>query len=211
MAGAIRPSFAALASGGAELESEDLFDVGECCPPLAVAVVGRKSAQGLVLAHGSHAGNPKSSQRTPSRPAAQPLDGHGAAESIRRLCAPPIVSRAPGRAKDAACRSDPSPWCFAPMMHRCICVMLCIMRTTISLDDQLARQVRRAAAARGLSVSAFISGTLNDALKRSEPSEPPPFRLVTVRGVRPRPGVDLDRPRALDAQEDEAGFTRGRR
>ena len=83
------------------------------------------------------------------------------------------------------------------------------MRTTISLDDQLARQVRRAATARGLSVSAFISRTLDDALKRREPAEPLPFRLVTVRGVRPRPGLDLDRPRALDVQDDEAQFTRG--
>ena len=32
------------------------------------------------------------------------------------------------------------------------------------------------------------------------------MRLVTVRGVRLRPGVDLDRPRALDAQKDEERF-----
>ena len=85
------------------------------------------------------------------------------------------------------------------------------MRTTISLDDQLAKQVRRAAASRGMSVSAFISRTLDDALKRRDPSKPPPFRLVTVRSVRPRAGVDLDRPRALDVEEDEATFARGRR
>ena len=84
--------------------------------------------------------------------------------------------------------------------------MFCIMRTTISLDDQLAKQVRREAADRGVSVSAFISTTLSDALKRRELSEPPPFRLLTVRGVRPRPGIDLDRPRALDARDDEASF-----
>ena len=84
--------------------------------------------------------------------------------------------------------------------------MLCIMRTTISLDDRLTKQVRRAAAARGISVSAFIASTLSDALKRREPLEPPPFRLVTVRGVSPRPGVDLDRPRALEAEDDEARF-----
>ena len=83
------------------------------------------------------------------------------------------------------------------------------MRTTISLDDRLAKQVRRAAAARGISVSAFISGALNDALKRREASPPPPFRLITARGVHPRHGVDLDRPRALDAQDDEARFSRG--
>ncbi len=84
----------------------------------------------------------------------------------------------------------------------------CIMRTTISLDDQLAKQVRQEAASLGISVSAFISGTLNDALKRREPSEQPPFRLVTVRGVHPQPGVDLDRPRALEAESDEALFKR---
>ncbi len=88
--------------------------------------------------------------------------------------------------------------------------MLCIVRTTISLDDQLAKQVRREAAARGISVSAFIARTLSDSLKRREPSAPPPFELVTVRGVRPRPEVDLDRPRALDADDDEALFKRGR-
>ena len=42
--------------------------------------------------------------------------------------------------------------------------------------------------------------------ERRETVEPPPFHLVTVRGVHPRPGVDLDRPRALDAQDDEARF-----
>ncbi len=89
--------------------------------------------------------------------------------------------------------------------------MLCIMRTTISLDDQLAKQVRRAAASCGLSVSAFIAKTLDDALKRPETLEPPPFHLVTVRGVHLRPGVDLDRPRALDAQDDEARFGHGSR
>ena len=81
------------------------------------------------------------------------------------------------------------------------------MRTTISLDDQLARQLRRAATASGISMSAFIARTLDDALKRQEPSEPPPFKLVTVRGA-PLPGVDLDRPRALDVQDDEASFKR---
>ena len=80
------------------------------------------------------------------------------------------------------------------------------MRTTISLDDQLAKQVRRAAKARGISVSAFVSRTLDDALKQRETAEPPPFQLVTVRGVHARPGIDLDRPRALDAKDDEARF-----
>ena len=84
--------------------------------------------------------------------------------------------------------------------------MLFIMRTTISLEERLGRQVRRSAAAQGLSVSAFIAKILDDALKRHAPSEPPPFRLVTVRNARIRPGVDLDSPRALDVEDDRARF-----
>ena len=89
--------------------------------------------------------------------------------------------------------------------------MIVTMRMTISLDDHLATQVRREAAAQGRSVSAFIAGVLSDALKRPEPSEVPPFRLVTVRGSRPRSGFDLDRPRDLDTEEDEWTFARVRR
>lgn len=85
--------------------------------------------------------------------------------------------------------------------------MLCIMRTTISLNDQLARQVRRAAEERGVSVSSFIAKTLDDALKHRETPAPPAFRLVTVGGIRPRPGVDLDRPRALETKADEDWWT----
>ncbi len=86
--------------------------------------------------------------------------------------------------------------------------MLCIMRTTISLDDLLAARVRRAAAVRGVSVSAFIADTLTDALVRTEPSVPKPFRLVSVGGGGPRPGIDLDQPRALDVDDDERRFGR---
>lgn len=83
------------------------------------------------------------------------------------------------------------------------------MRTTISLEDRLAAHVRREAAARGVSVSAFIAKTLDDALKRRIPGEPPkPFRLITVGGNGPRPGVELDRPRAIEAADDESHFGR---
>ena len=87
--------------------------------------------------------------------------------------------------------------------------MLFRMRTTISLDDQLARLVRREAAEQGLSMSSFIAKTLHDALKRGDPSGQPPFRLVTVRGGRPRRGVDLDRPRTLDIIDDQRHFGTG--
>ena len=80
------------------------------------------------------------------------------------------------------------------------------MRTTISMEDRLALDVRREATARGLSVSAFIAKTLDDALKRPEPTQAKPFRLITVGGEGPRPGVDLDRPRELESRDDEERY-----
>ena len=85
-------------------------------------------------------------------------------------------------------------------------VMHCFVRPTLFLINRLTKQVRRAAAVRGIRVSTFTSGSWADALKRREPTEPPPFRLVTVRGVHARPGVDLDRTRALEAEDDEERF-----
>ena len=67
-------------------------------------------------------------------------------------------------------------------------------------------QVRREAAAQCLSVSAFIAKTLDDAIKRREPVLDKPFRLVTVGGGGPLPGIELDRPRALEADDDELRF-----
>ena len=80
------------------------------------------------------------------------------------------------------------------------------MRTTISLEDRLAEQVRRRAEEEGLSVSAFIARTLDDALKRMAPRPSPPFRLVTVKGEGLHPEIELDRPRALVAEDDETIF-----
>jgi hypothetical protein len=80
------------------------------------------------------------------------------------------------------------------------------MRTTISLDDRLAEQIRRRAAEEGLSVSAFIAKTLDDVLKQQSPIPSPPFKLVTVKGKGPDPDLDLDRARALEIADDETRF-----
>ena len=80
------------------------------------------------------------------------------------------------------------------------------MRATISLEDCLVKQVRREAAAQNLSVRAFIARTLDDALKRLEAVVQRWFRLITVGGGCPLPGIDLDRPRVLDAVDDALHF-----
>ncbi len=81
------------------------------------------------------------------------------------------------------------------------------MRTSISLDDRLAARVKRTAAEEGVSVSAFIAGVLDDALKRrGRAVEAAPFRLITAGEGGAYPGIDLDRPRDLLVAEDEERF-----
>ena len=87
--------------------------------------------------------------------------------------------------------------------------MFVCMRTTISLDDQILEAVKRRAAAEGRSVSAYIAGVLDDAVKRDpSPVDAPPFRLVTVGGGGPYPAIDLDRPRELMVADDEEHYGR---
>jgi plasmid stability protein len=72
------------------------------------------------------------------------------------------------------------------------------MRTTISLDDGLAADVKRRAARAGMSVSAFIESLIRAGLHADRPEEPPaPFRLITAGGRGVLPGVDLDRAARL--------------
>lgn len=80
------------------------------------------------------------------------------------------------------------------------------MRTTISLDDRLAEEVQRRAAARGQSVSSFIASILDDTLKRHEPEEERSFRLITVGDEGVFEGINLDHPRRLEIEEDERSW-----
>jgi len=85
--------------------------------------------------------------------------------------------------------------------------MIVCMRTTISLDNRIFEAVKRRAAAEGRSVSSFIAGVLDDAIKRDDrPAEERPFRLITVGGGGPFPQVDLDRVRELMVAEDEERY-----
>jgi hypothetical protein len=81
------------------------------------------------------------------------------------------------------------------------------MRTTISLDDTLGKAARRRAREQGLSLSALVAQALKALLTEREPRTPSrPFRLVTVSGGGPQPGVDLDRTSALIVADDEAAY-----
>lgn len=81
------------------------------------------------------------------------------------------------------------------------------MRTTISLDDHLAQAVRREARARSMSMSAFIAGVLADTVQQKAPADAAAtFKFPTISGVRVRPDIDLDQPRALEVLDDEKEF-----
>lgn len=86
------------------------------------------------------------------------------------------------------------------------------MRTTISLSDGLARDVRRRAAAQGMSVSAFIESLVRAALHaQTNPPETPAFRLVTFDGGGVRDGIDLDRGARMLEDDDAASLLRAGR
>jgi len=85
--------------------------------------------------------------------------------------------------------------------------MIVCMRTTISLDDRILEAVKRRAYDEGLSVSAWVAGVLDEAVKRpKEPTDDRPFRLVTTGKDGTYPGIDLDRSRELMVAEDEERF-----
>ena len=86
------------------------------------------------------------------------------------------------------------------------------MRTTIFLDDDLGKAARRRAREEGLSLSALVARALRSLVtERPQSRAGPPFRLVTVGGEGPQPGVDLDRTSELLVAEDEAEFRSSRR
>ena len=77
------------------------------------------------------------------------------------------------------------------------------MRTTIVVDDRLGEAARARARREGVSFSAFVARALTEHLaKQPASTKVPPFRLVTVRGGGPRPGIDLDKASELLVTED---------
>lgn len=80
--------------------------------------------------------------------------------------------------------------------------MLICMRTTLNLDDDLIKAVKRKAAETGRTMTEVIEGSLRESLQRPSESRPAyRLRMVTVRGRR-RPGVDLtDRNALYEAME----------
>lgn len=81
------------------------------------------------------------------------------------------------------------------------------MRTTLRIPDPLLDQAKRAAAARGVTLSDVVSDALRKAFEQGqEASSAPTFELVTFRGSAAWPPLDFDRGSALIAAEDESRY-----
>jgi hypothetical protein len=65
---------------------------------------------------------------------------------------------------------------------------------------------KRAASARGVTLSVFVEDAVRAQLARNEAMPVSPFTLHTVRGRLVQPGLELDRASALFTHDDEAAF-----
>jgi hypothetical protein len=77
------------------------------------------------------------------------------------------------------------------------------MRTTLSIDDDLYRRAKAAAALRGSSVTSLIEEALRQALDAPANPTPVPDLPVARETGGPLPGIDLHDSRALAAVLDE--------
>lgn len=76
------------------------------------------------------------------------------------------------------------------------------MRTTLDLDDELVKEIKRRAADSGRTMTAVIEDTIREGLRpREKPAKPYRLRIPIVKGEL-RPGVDLnDRDSLYDIME----------
>lgn len=75
--------------------------------------------------------------------------------------------------------------------------MLFCMRTTLNLDDDLARAAKQKAAAESRTLTSVVEDALRAALATSPAPPRPRVTLPVFEGDGPAPGVDLSDPRAL--------------
>lgn len=81
------------------------------------------------------------------------------------------------------------------------------MRTTVAIDDPLLAAAKERATFQKITLSALLEDALRAHLMKTDPALPrEPFRLITVKGALVDPTLDLDRPSALLAADDEASY-----
>jgi hypothetical protein len=78
------------------------------------------------------------------------------------------------------------------------------MRTTLTIDDQLAQELKEVAHKAGKPFKEVVNETLRKGLRSKRAPSSKPYRLATVSMGGVRPGVNIDKALSLaDAIEDE--------
>lgn len=77
------------------------------------------------------------------------------------------------------------------------------MKTTLNLDDELMREVKEEAAARGTTMTRIVETALRERFRRQADTEPYVWRPVVVHGTRP-PDIDpADRAALYELLDDD--------
>jgi hypothetical protein len=79
---------------------------------------------------------------------------------------------------------------------------VCVMRTTLNLDDQLLISAKHRAVEESVSLAQVIENALRESLAKPR-AKRETIRLITASGPGVKPGVDLDNGRSLlDIMDD---------
>jgi ribbon-helix-helix CopG family protein len=81
------------------------------------------------------------------------------------------------------------------------------MRTTVTLDDDVAAKLQEEARRQKTSFKEVLNSSVRRGLRAATPAGTEPYRL-SPRSLRARPGVDLDRALALAGELEDAEILR---
>ena len=77
------------------------------------------------------------------------------------------------------------------------------MRTTVTLDPDVAAKLKETARERGLSFKETLNGAIRRGFERGEPKSQP-YRLPTPQRLEAKPGVNLDKALQLAGELEDA-------
>jgi hypothetical protein len=81
------------------------------------------------------------------------------------------------------------------------------MRTTVTLDDDVAAKLKRLARERDISFKEALNSSVRRGVERGE-AKPRPYRLPPPQRLEARPGVNLDKALQLAGEMEDAEIIR---
>lgn len=81
------------------------------------------------------------------------------------------------------------------------------MRTTVTLDDDVAAKLKRLARERDISFKEALNSSIRRGIERGE-AKPRPYRLPPAKSLGARPGVNLDKALQLAGEMEDAEIVR---